>query len=427
MAERLRVLGKLRVLIPSIVLGIGVIIGLRYGINYWLYSMKHVVTDDARIKGRMVSVAPEVSGVVRVLHVDEGSQVKAGDILLELQDTEYRLQVQEAEAQAEMTERQLQEAKKEYDLHVEQAEGQIARAQAELAAKQSQLAEERTALELEREQIRNQIAEAEAALKQAESTEKEVEAQSRVAMSNWDRIRALFADGIVSTESRDQAQEELGQAQARLKTAQEHVAEVRARLDTVLTSQKRIQLRERKVQTLQAEVEKARANLRLAQTELERKSVREEQVRILEARLKEAIAKAERTRGDLNSTVLRSPIAGVISRKRVEEGQLVQRGQPVLVINDPKDVWVLANIKESYIRDVVVGNPVDIRVDAFPDRRFQGTVETVGAAAISEFSLFPPTGSFTKVEQRIPVRVTVPNTDGLLKPGMMVVVGIVRP
>jgi membrane fusion protein (multidrug efflux system) len=427
MAERLRVIGKLRVIIPSIVLGIGVIIGLRYGINYWLYSMKHVVTDDARIKGRMVSVAPEVSGVVRVLHVDEGSQVKAGDILLELQDTDYRLQLQEAEAQAEMTERRLQEAKKEYELHIKQAEGQIARAQAELAAKQSELAEERTALILEKEQMRNQIAEAEAALKQAESTEKERAAQLRVAMSNWDRVRALFADGIVSTESRDQAQEELGQAQARLNTAREHVAEVQARLDTVLTSQKRIQLQERKVQTLQAEVEKARANLHLAQTELERKSVREEQVRILEARLKEAVAKADRTRGDLNSTVLHSPITGVISRKRVEEGQLVQRGQPVLVINDPKDIWVLANIKESYIRDVVVGNPVDIRVDAFPDRRFQGTVETVGAAAISEFSLFPPTGSFTKVEQRIPVRVTVPNTDGLLKPGMMVVVGIVRP
>ena len=427
MAEKSRIAGRLRVIVPSVVLGIGVIIGLRYGISYWLYSMKHVVTDDARIKGRMVSVAPEVSGVIRVLHVDEGSQVKEGDILLELQDTDYRLQLQQAQAQAEMTERQLQESKKEYDAHVEEAEGHIARAEAELAAKQSELAEERTALVLEQEQMGNQIAEAEAALKQAKATEREVAGQSRVAMSNWDRVQALFADGIVSTESRDQAQELLGQAQARLGAAREHVAQLQARLDTVLTSQKRIQLRQRKVQTLQAEVEKARANIRLAQTELGRRSIREEQVRILEARLKEARAKAERSRGDLESTVLRSPIAGVISRKRVEEGQLVQRGQPVLVINDPKDIWVLANIKESYIREVIVGNPVDIRVDAYPDRRFQGEVEIVGAAAISEFSLFPPTGSFTKVEQRIPVRITVPNTDGLLKPGMMVVVGIVRP
>lgn len=427
MADKPRITGKLRVLLPSIVLGIGVIIGLRYGMSYWLYSMKHVVTDDARIKGRMVSVAPEVSGVIKVLHVDEGSEVKAGDILLEMQDSSYRLQLQEAQAQAEMAERRLLEAKKEYELHIKQAEGQIARAEAEIAAKQSELAEERTALVLEQEQMRNQIAEAEAAFKQVKSAETEIEGKLRVAMSNWERVRALFADGIVSTENRDQAQEELAQAQARLAAAREHVVQQQARLDTVLTSQKRIQLRQRKVETLQAEVAKAQANLRLAQTEHERGSVREEQVRILEARLKEAMAKAERAQIDLNDTVLRSPIAGVISRKRIEEGQLVQRGQPVLVINDPKDIWVLANIKESYIREVLVGNPVDIRVDAYPDRSFQGTVETVGAAAISEFSLFPPTGSFTKVEQRIPVRITVPNSDGLLKPGMMVVVGIVKP
>jgi membrane fusion protein (multidrug efflux system) len=246
-------------------------------------------------------------------------------------------------------------------------------------------------------------------------------------MSNWERVRTLHADGIVSIENHDRAQEMVAQAQARLTAAQEHVLQLRARRDNVRASQKRVQLRERKVETLQAEVEKARVNIRLAEAERERSGVREEQVRILEARLKEVRAKAERAQISLADTILRSPIAGVISRKRVEEGQLVQRGQPVLVINDPKDVWVLANIKESYVRDVVVGNPVDIRVDAYPDRRFQGMVETVGAAAISEFSLFPPTGSFTKVEQRIPVRITVPNTDGLLKPGMMVVIGIVKP
>ena len=98
----------------------------------------------------------------------------------------------------------------------------------------------------------------------------------------------------------------------------------------------------------------------------------------------------------------------------------------MLVIGDPHDVWILANIKESYIRDVAVGKPVDISVDAYPDREFQGTVDTIGHAAISEFALFPPTGSFTKVEQRIPVQITVPNSNGLLKPGMMVEIGIVK-
>jgi membrane fusion protein (multidrug efflux system) len=426
MAQKWHMFGKLRVILPSIVLAIGAIFGLIKGIDYVRYSMKHVTTDDARVKGRMVSVAPEVSGVVKVLRVDEGSVVKTGDVLLELNDTTYRLQLEEAQAQAEMIERQLQEDKKEYAFDIRRADDQLAQARAELVAKQSALAEERTALGLETEQTRNQIAEAEAALKEAELTVKETAGQVRTVTSNWERKQALFNEGIVPAGDRDQAHDALTQVQARYSATQERVAQLKARLNNALTAQKRIQLRERKVQTLEAEVEKAQANVRLVQTEVERSAMRQDKLRILEARLKEARAKVERVRQSLQDTLLRSPIDGVISRKRVEEGQLVQNGQPVLVISDPKDVWILANIKESYIRDVAVGKVVDITVDAYPDRRFEGKVETIGAAAISEFALFPPTGSFTKVEQRIPVQIAVANTDGLLKPGMMVVVGIVK-
>jgi membrane fusion protein (multidrug efflux system) len=426
MAEKSHMFGKLRVILPSIALAIGAIFGLMKGIDYLRYSMKHVTTDDARVKGRMVSVAPEVSGMVKVLRVDEGHVVKAGDVLLELNDTTYRLQLEEAQAQAEMIERQLQEDRKEYALDVRRSDDQIAQVRAELVAKQSALAEERAALVLETEQTHNQIAEAEAALKEAELMVKEMQGQVRTVTSNWERKQALFSEGIVPAGDRDQAHDALGQVQARYSATQERVAQLKARLNNALTAQKRIQLRERKVQTLEAEVEKAQVNVRLAQTEAERSKLRHDKLRILEARLKEAHARGERVRQSLQDTILRSPINGVISRKRVEEGQLVQNGQPVLVISDPKDVWILANIKESYIRDVAVGKPVDISVDAYPDRRFEGKVETIGAAAISEFALFPPTGSFTKVEQRIPVQIAVANTEGLLKPGMMVVIGIVK-
>src|SRR5262249_57666063 len=103
--------------------------------------------------------------------------------------------------------------------------------------------------------------------------------------------------------------------------------------------------------------------------------MRQDKLQILEARLKEARAKVERVRQSLQDTLLRSPIDGVISRKRIEEGQLAQNGQPVLVISDPKDVWILANIKESYIRDVAVGKAVDISLSAYPARRFARTVQ----------------------------------------------------
>ncbi len=426
MTEKWQTFGRPRVLLPTLILTIGAVFGLMKGLEYIKYSMKHVTTDDARVKGRMVSVAPEVSGLVKTLRVDEGSVVKVGDILLELSDTTYRLQLEEAQAQAEMIERQLHEDKKEYGLDIRRSADQLAQARSEVTAKQSALAEERAALVLEVEQMRNQLTEAEAALKEAESTAKEAQGQVRIATSNWERAQALHQEGIVPVANRDQAQDTLGQTQARYNATQERVAQLRARLSNAQTGQKRMQLRERKIQTLEAEVEKSQANVRLVQTEVERSRTRPERLQIPQARLKEAQAKVERARQSLQETVLRSPIAGVISRKRVEEGQLVQNGQPVLIISDPQDVWVLANIKESYIRDVAVGKTVDISVDAYPDRRFEGKVETIGAAAISEFALFPPTGSFTKVEQRIPVQITVANTNGLLKPGMMVVVGIVK-
>ncbi len=426
MSEQSLFKGKLRVIIPAILLGIGAIIGLRYGISYWIYSMKHVSTDDARVKGRNVSVAPEVSGVVKVLQVEEGTPVEAGDVLLEISSSGYQSKLEEAQAQAEIIERQLKESERMYDLHIKRADSRIEEAEAEVAAQRSTLSEQRTNLILEKEQMQNQVAEAEAALHQAEATQLEVQGQVRSAQSNWERAQALFNDGIISVEGRDEAKEALVQAQARASAAQELVAQRRARRDNVAASRKRLRLLERKVQTMEAEVTKAQAKFRLARTAEDEALVLEEKQRVLQARLREAMAKVQQARDDVESTVLRSPITGVISRQRVEEGQLIQRGQPVLVIHDPKDVWVLANIKESYISDVSVGRPVEIWVDAYPDRRFEGKVLTVGAAAISEFSLFPPTGTFTKVEQRLPVQISVPNGDGLLKPGMMVVVGIVR-
>lgn len=426
MAEKARFTGKLRVIIPAILLGIGAIIGLRYGISYWIYSMKHVSTDDARVKGRNVSVSPEVSGVVKVLHVEEGTPVKAGDVLLEIVSGDYQSKLEEAQANAEIIERQLQESQQTYDLHVKRAKSRIAEAKAEVAAQRSTLSEQRTNLLLEKEQMQNEVTEAEAALHQAEASQREIQGQVRSAQNNWERAQALFSDGIVSVEGRDQAQETFVQAQARAAAAQELVAQRRASRDNVIASRKRLRLLERKVQTMEAEVQKAEAKFRLAQTDEDEALVLKEKQRVLQARLREAMAKVTQARDNLESTVLHSPINGVISRKRVEEGQLIQRGQPVLVIHDLNDVWVLANIKESYISEVSVGRPVEIWVDAYPDRRFEGKVLTVGAAAISEFSLFPPTGTFTKVEQRLPVQISVPNTDGLLKPGMMVVVGIVR-
>jgi membrane fusion protein (multidrug efflux system) len=105
---------------------------------------------------------------------------------------------------------------------------------------------------------------------------------------------------------------------------------------------------------------------------------------------------------------------------------MVERGQPLLVLANPHDLWVVTNIRESEIADVKVGGRARVWIDAYPELRFEGEVVSVGAAALSELSEAKPTEFFTKIEQRIPVKVVLHNQNDLLKAGMMVWVGIER-
>jgi membrane fusion protein (multidrug efflux system) len=98
-----------------------------------------------------------------------------------------------------------------------------------------------------------------------------------------------------------------------------------------------------------------------------------------------------------------------------------------LIVNDPGDKWVVANVEETKVRRVCAGAKVNIEADAFPGHVFEGRVESVGAAALSEFALLPsdnPSGNFIKITHRLPVRIFVKDPQNLLKPGMMVVVAI---
>ncbi|HET7224703.1 MAG TPA: HlyD family secretion protein, partial [Candidatus Eisenbacteria bacterium] len=125
-----------------------------------------------------------------------------------------------------------------------------------------------------------------------------------------------------------------------------------------------------------------------------------------------------------------APAAGVVSRKSVEVGEYVQPGQPLMSVVPLENVWVVANLKETELRGVRQGQPVDIDVDTYPGVHFRGTVESVSPATGARFSLLPPdnaTGNFTKVVQRVPVRIRVDSRQDPvrpLRPGMSVRVHI---
>jgi membrane fusion protein (multidrug efflux system) len=154
-------------------------------------------------------------------------------------------------------------------------------------------------------------------------------------------------------------------------------------------------------------------------------------VRLAAARLQAAAAARENAALQLSYTKVVAPEAGIVSRKQVEPGQLVQAGQPVLTIVADTGVWVTANFKETQLSRIRVGQEVDIEVDAYKGQVVKGRVESVSAATGSRFALLPPdnaTGNFTKVVQRVPVRIAI--TQGLgaehpLRPGMSVLVNVV--
>ncbi len=150
-------------------------------------------------------------------------------------------------------------------------------------------------------------------------------------------------------------------------------------------------------------------------------------VRLAQARLDAAKATVANAKLQLSYTRITAPMAGIVSRKQVEIGQLVQPGQPLLTIVSDTGVWVTANYKETQLADIRVGQPVQFEVDAYPGCEATGKVESLAGATGAKFALLPPdnaTGNFTKVVQRVPIRIAV--TEGCgpqhpLRPGMSVV------
>ncbi len=154
-------------------------------------------------------------------------------------------------------------------------------------------------------------------------------------------------------------------------------------------------------------------------------------VRLAQARLAAAQAAVDNAKLQLSYTRVTAPMIGMVSRKQVEIGQLVQPGQPLLTIVADTGVWVTANYKETQLADIRVGQPVDVEVDAYPGCDVKGRVESLAAATGAKFALLPPdnaTGNFTKVVQRVPVRIAVTQGCGPeqpLRPGMSVVAHVV--
>jgi membrane fusion protein (multidrug efflux system) len=167
--------------------------------------------------------------------------------------------------------------------------------------------------------------------------------------------------------------------------------------------------------------------VREAEAERARIEVLAGQRAVLEQREAEIVTRMQRQRLDLEDRTVRSPLSGVVDRKFVEAGEYVSPGQRLMLLHDPTQVWIEANIKETDLRRLAVGQAVRVRIDAYPEETFEGKVERIGHSATSTFALLPspnPSGNFTKITQRVPVRIAIAQREARLRPGMMVEIKI---
>ena len=402
-------------------------LGIYFGVGWLIFRWHYVSTDDAQVKGNLINLSAKVPGRIVRLLVEEGNSVQAGQILVEIEKKDYAAAQAQASANLEMAKHELSKAITQLSLTKERISQGIETARASLREAEEGLkfAEDDATLQVDR--VNKEIERAQANYQATLAKVAEAKATMETARKEFARTEALFQKKYVPENSRDASETAWQVAKSKYEVALENERESLSQLDLAKANQRSITLKQQNIRVAEQVLEKARINLNLAEEEKKQILLQERDIELIKAKVKEAEAAYQLTEIRSQETTMVSPIRGVISKRLGEEGQMVQIGQPILVVNDPGDKWVVANVEETKVRRVRKGAKVKIEADAFPGKSFEGKVESIGAAAISEFALLPsdnPSGNFIKITQRLPVRILVKDPENLLKPGMMVVVAI---
>jgi membrane fusion protein, multidrug efflux system len=317
------------------------LIALAGSIAYWLQVRHFESTDDAFVAARSFSVAPKVGGYVAAVPVTDNQHVNAGDLLARIDDRDFRIAVDQAEAQLAV------------------AQANVANVDAQVESQQAQI-----------DQVKAQL--------------KQAEAQLQFAQEEADRAGDLVQKGAGTVQRAQQTKSDLDAQQAN--TSRAKAALIGAELGLkVLRTQKR-----------SAEASKQQAQAQLDQAKL-----------------------------NLQYTNVQAAQSGRVVKLSGAKGTFATAGQSLMMFV-PDEVWITANYKETQLADMRPGQPVEVRIDAYPGRKLRGHVDSVQPGSGTAFSLLPAenaTGNFVKVVQRVPVKIVVDDwpTDIPVGPGMSVV------
>jgi len=314
---------------------------------YWFSTGRFIEkTDNAYIRSEITQISAKASGYVKAVPVEDNGAVAAGDVLARIEDTEFRVRLENG--RQKLTERMA--ARRVAQARTRQQQSRIDACRAQLAV---------------------------------------AEAEQGKRSSDLHRYESLLPGGIVSALD----------------------------YDAVATAEKKGR----------AEAAGARANLEMAERELEVLAAEEQR---LEREIRQQEEELKLLVQELDDTVIRAPRAGVVGNRRVRAGQYVKPGTLLMAVIPRNGLWVEANFKEVQLTRMREGQQVSVEVDTFPGRPLTGVVESLAPASGAEFSLIPPenaSGNFTKVVQRIPVRVRLDAGQpllGELRSGMSVVVSL---
>jgi membrane fusion protein, multidrug efflux system len=346
-------------------------------LGWWLHARRFEGTDDAQIDANISAVSPRVQGTVKAVHVIDNQEVRAGDVLVELDATD--LEVALAQTRANVAQAEAQVLAEDPSVPIT--------ATSNLAA------------------LRNAGADVDNARADVQAAEAEVEqaaANDRFAQRQLERAKVLTVGDNIARAEYDQRVSEADVARSGVLAARRRLAGRNAKLDAALAHQREIRENApRQLGTREANVQVRRANLEFAR-----------------ARLRQAEL-------DLSYARIVSPADGIIGKKSVNVGDRVQPGQQLIALTQTGELWVTANFRETQVRQMRVGQRARVRVDALA-RDYDGAVESFGGATGSRYSLLPPenaTGNYVKVVQRIPVRIRLeagrPEMERL-RPGMSV-------
>lgn len=410
------------------------LVAIVFGGRYWLYARSHESTDDAFIDGHIIQVSPKVSGYVLKVYVTDNQQVKAGDLLAELDPRDLEAKVDQAKAALNAGQAQQKQAETQVTLTRANTRATAQQASAGVQQARSNVRGARAGATSER----NRTAQAEAGIGAAEANAQQARAQlaaaqAEAARANADvpRYQALAEKDEVSLQRLDQAiatartaNAQVEAARQRVSAAEAQVSESRAATSAQASNAQRAQAQ---IGAAQAQVNEALGRLQQANTAPQQVAVSQAQAASAGANIQQLAAAVAQAELELSYTKIYAPEDGRVTRKAVETGALVQVGQPLLAVVTG-DVWVTANFKENQIGSIRPGQPVDVSVDAYPDRVFKAHVDSIQSGTGARFSLIPPenaTGSYVKVVQRVPVKIVFePNqidSQHMLAPGMSVV------